>query len=158
MAALQLRPASADAVVAFYSLIHVPVTDQRDSFAHPPLAPPRRLLPGDRRSKAADPQCAVPPVLTCSGTTPTLPPTVLAAGNATDARVEPLHPRRRQRPYPRTCRGAVTYQRAAASYQRTSVTGDLSQRRPAIRRPEGLVGGCLQDCPMGRSSSLGIAQ
>ncbi len=32
MAALQLRPASADAVVAFYSLIHVPVTDQQALF------------------------------------------------------------------------------------------------------------------------------
>ena len=32
MAALQLRPASADAVAAFYSLIHVPVTDQRALF------------------------------------------------------------------------------------------------------------------------------
>jgi len=32
MAALQLSPASADAVVAFYSLIHVPVTDQQELF------------------------------------------------------------------------------------------------------------------------------
>jgi SAM-dependent methyltransferase len=32
MATLQLRPASADAVVAFYSLIHVPVPDQRALF------------------------------------------------------------------------------------------------------------------------------
>jgi SAM-dependent methyltransferase len=32
MAALQLRPASADAVVAFYSLIHVPVADQQELF------------------------------------------------------------------------------------------------------------------------------
>jgi SAM-dependent methyltransferase len=32
MAALQLRPASADAVVAFYSLIHVPVADQQALF------------------------------------------------------------------------------------------------------------------------------
>jgi SAM-dependent methyltransferase len=32
MATLQLRPASADAVVAFYSLIHVPVTDQQALF------------------------------------------------------------------------------------------------------------------------------
>jgi ubiquinone/menaquinone biosynthesis C-methylase UbiE len=32
MATLQLRPASADAVVAFYSLIHVPVPDQRSLF------------------------------------------------------------------------------------------------------------------------------
>ena len=32
MATLQLRPASVDAVAAFYSLIHVPVTDQRALF------------------------------------------------------------------------------------------------------------------------------
>jgi SAM-dependent methyltransferase len=32
MATLQLRPASADAVVAFYSLIHVPLTDQQALF------------------------------------------------------------------------------------------------------------------------------
>ncbi len=32
MAALQLRPASVDAVVAFYSLIHVPVADQQALF------------------------------------------------------------------------------------------------------------------------------
>lgn len=32
MAALHLRPASADAVVAFYSLIHVPLADQRALF------------------------------------------------------------------------------------------------------------------------------
>ena len=32
MAVWQLRPASADAVVAFYSLIHVPVTDQQALF------------------------------------------------------------------------------------------------------------------------------
>ncbi len=32
MATLRLRPASADAVVAFYSLIHVPVPDQRALF------------------------------------------------------------------------------------------------------------------------------
>ena len=32
MAAVQLRPASADAVVAFYSLIHVPVADQQALF------------------------------------------------------------------------------------------------------------------------------
>jgi SAM-dependent methyltransferase len=32
MTALRLRPASADAVVAFYSLIHVPITDQRALF------------------------------------------------------------------------------------------------------------------------------
>ncbi len=32
MATLQLRPASADAVVAFYSLIHVPLADQRELF------------------------------------------------------------------------------------------------------------------------------
>ena len=32
MAALQLRPASADAVAAFYSLIHVPLSDQQALF------------------------------------------------------------------------------------------------------------------------------
>jgi SAM-dependent methyltransferase len=32
MASLQLSPASADAVVAVNSLIHVPVTDQRELF------------------------------------------------------------------------------------------------------------------------------
>jgi SAM-dependent methyltransferase len=32
MATLQLRPASADAVVAFYSLIHLPLTDQQALF------------------------------------------------------------------------------------------------------------------------------
>jgi SAM-dependent methyltransferase len=34
MAGLQLRPASADAVTAFYSLIHVPLADQQELFPH----------------------------------------------------------------------------------------------------------------------------
>ena len=50
MTALQLRPASADAVVSLYALIHVPLADRAGAVsADPGLAPAGRLLPGHRR-------------------------------------------------------------------------------------------------------------
>ncbi len=75
MTALRLRPASVDAVVAFYSLIHVPVADQQALFPRIRgwLRPGGYFWPSSELGNAPAPgHTSVP---TCSGTTPAPPPT-----------------------------------------------------------------------------------
>ena len=104
MATLQLRPASADAVAAFYSLIHVPLTDQRALF--PRIR--RWLRPGGYflAIVGARPWTATAPYLGAdmfwehAGTAAYL--RWLQAARLIP-RVGPIYPRRGQRPCPRTC-------------------------------------------------------
>jgi SAM-dependent methyltransferase len=79
MTALQLRPASADAVVSLYALIHVPLADQQALFPvdGDPAVSRRRHVLGPRRRRD-------------------LPP--LVRGGPAHAPLEPLRPRRGQRP------------------------------------------------------------
>jgi SAM-dependent methyltransferase len=75
MAALQLRPASADAMAAFYSLIHVPLADQQALFPRIRawLRPAAISWPSSEPGSGPAPRHTS--VRTCSGTTPTPPPT-----------------------------------------------------------------------------------
>jgi SAM-dependent methyltransferase len=61
LTAWDAEPASFDAVVSFYALIHVPLADQRALFPRiRPLAASGRLLARDRRASALDRRRGVP--------------------------------------------------------------------------------------------------
>jgi SAM-dependent methyltransferase len=109
MAALHLRPASADAVVAFYSLIHVPLADQQALFP--------RIRDWLRRggyflaivgAGQLDRHRAVPRCRHVLGPRRHRHLLALAAGSAADAHLELLYPGRKQRACSRPGRSIMT--------------------------------------------------
>ena len=75
MAGLELRPASADAVVAFYSLIHLPLPDQRALFPRIRGGSGRAAISWPLSAPGGGPAPSRSWVPRCSGTTPIPPAT-----------------------------------------------------------------------------------
>lgn len=102
MAAFHLRPASADAVVSFYALIHLPVAHQRALFPHIRnwLRPGGYLLAitGAGQWTGTEPYLGTDMFWDHADTGTYLRWLQAGCRRHSSSHLEPLHPRRRQRP------------------------------------------------------------